>query len=572
MAASSGAVSESGAIPKWQIALAVGTPVVLGVGYYLYKSSKTEDKGKKSSEKKDLVEKTASSESAANAATPPDPVPETPLDKARASKNKGNKYFKAQKYNEAIKCYDSAIELCPPDQAQDLSTFHQNRAAAHEQLGNHAASRHDCDRALQLAPRYAKALHRRAKACEALGELSQALRDVTAVCILEGFQNQATLMMADRVLKELGKRHAKEALQNRQPVMPSKHFVQTFLSSFAEDPLSDCWRKEDTSAPTADDADLRGWARACRAIQTSSYEDVVPACSEEIESAGPRRLEATLLRGTLHQLTGQNRAARDDYTVVIEDNASSSKLRVNALIKRGSIHLQLDAPEASVADFKKAIDIDEKNSDIYHHRGQINLLMEMTDQAMADFETAVKLKPDFPIACVQKTYTDYRHACATENRAKIAKVNEEFKSLISRFPNCSECYVLYAQVMADQEKFQEADELFKQAIQVDPDRATVYVHRGLLQLQWKGDVTEATKLISRSLELDDKGEFAYETLGTIEVQRGNLRRAMELFDKAIPFAKTEAELSHLFSLRDAAQAQAEVAQQLGISVPTPPGL
>ena len=47
---------------------------------------------------------------------------------------------------------------------------------------------------------------------------------------------------------------------------------------------------------------------------------------------------------------------------------------------------------------------------------------------------------------------------------------------------------------------------------------------------------------------------------------------MELFDKAIPFAKTESELAHLFSLRDAARAQAEVAQQLGISVPTPAGM
>ena len=71
--------------------------------------------------------------------------------------------------------------------------------------GNHLEARLDCDRALALAPRYAKALHRRAKACEALGELSQSLRDVTAVCILEGFQNQTTLMMADRVLKELGR-------------------------------------------------------------------------------------------------------------------------------------------------------------------------------------------------------------------------------------------------------------------------------------------------------------------------------------------------------------------------------
>ena len=36
---------------------------------------------------------------------------------------------------------------------------------------------------------------------------------MTAVCILEGFQNQATLQMADRVLKNLGKQKAKEALK-----------------------------------------------------------------------------------------------------------------------------------------------------------------------------------------------------------------------------------------------------------------------------------------------------------------------------------------------------------------------
>ena len=37
--------------------------------------------------------------------------------------------------------------------------------------------------------------------------------DVTAVCILEGFQNQSTLQMADRVLKALGKEKAKEELK-----------------------------------------------------------------------------------------------------------------------------------------------------------------------------------------------------------------------------------------------------------------------------------------------------------------------------------------------------------------------
>ena len=43
------------------------------------------------------------------------------------------------------------------------------------------------------------------------------------------------------------------------------------------------------------------------------------------------------------------------------------------------------------------------------------------------------------------------------------------------------------------------------------------MHRGLVALQSKGDVTMAVDLITKALELDEKCEFAYETLGTIEV-------------------------------------------------------
>lgn len=56
------------------------------------------------------------------------------LDRAQAAKNKGNKYFKAGKYEQAIQCYTEAISLCPTEKNVDLSTFYQNRAAAFEQL------------------------------------------------------------------------------------------------------------------------------------------------------------------------------------------------------------------------------------------------------------------------------------------------------------------------------------------------------------------------------------------------------------------------------------------------------
>ncbi len=74
-----------------------------------------------------------------------------------------------------------------------------------------------------------------------------------------------------------------------------------------------------------------------------------------------------------------------------------------------------------------------------------------------------------------------------------------------------------SQVLSDQGKFERADDLYRRAQEVDPSNANLHVHRALIALQWKGDVTGAVDLIKEGLGLDEKCEFAYETLGTIEV-------------------------------------------------------
>ena len=55
-------------------------------------------------------------------------------------------------------------------------------------------------------------------------------------------------------------------------------------------------------------------------------------------------------------------------------------------------------------------------------------------------------------------------------------------------------------------------------MKVDPQNANLLVHRGLVALQAKGDISKAVELITRGLDIDEKCEFAYETLGTIEVR------------------------------------------------------
>jgi len=78
-------------------------------------------------------------------------------------KSKGNKLFKDGKYEDAIQCYTRAIEECPTNKTDDLSTFYQNRAASHEMLKKYKEVIVDCNKAIQLNNRYVKALVRRAK-------------------------------------------------------------------------------------------------------------------------------------------------------------------------------------------------------------------------------------------------------------------------------------------------------------------------------------------------------------------------------------------------------------------------
>merc|ERR1719383_1218979 len=231
----------------------------------------------------------------------------------------------------------------------------------------------------------------------------------------------------------------------------------------------------------------------------------------------------------------------EDLNILIDDNAVDVKVKVNALIKRASLFIQQckdpkTDPELSLADFAKAANIDPVN-------------------------------PGFPIASAQKLFTEYRAASMIGDNTKIKKVLAEFEEIVAKFPKCVETYALCAQVLNDQQEFSKADDLYKKAIEIDPNNANLLVHRGLLALQSSGNIDGVVKLMQEALSLDEKCEFAYETLGTIEVQRGNLKRAIELFDKAIPLANTELEMAHLFGLRDAAMAQITVSTKLGITLP-----
>ena len=59
--------------------------------------------------------------------------------------------------------------------------------------------------ALAIDPVYVKALCRRGMAREKMGKLPEALLDLTAACMLSGFENEMATSNTDRLIKEVGR-------------------------------------------------------------------------------------------------------------------------------------------------------------------------------------------------------------------------------------------------------------------------------------------------------------------------------------------------------------------------------
>ena len=68
------------------------------------------------------------------------------------------------------------------------------------------------------------------------------------------------------------------------------------------------------------------------------------------------------------------------------------------------------------------------------------------------------------------------------------------------------------------------------------------VNKGLALFQWKQDIEAAEKCCQEALEIDPECEAAVATLAQISLQRGEVVRAMELFQQQVELARTESDV------------------------------
>lgn len=246
--------------------------------------------------------------------------------KALALKEKGNKYFKQGKYDDAIECYTKGMDADPYNPV--LPT---NRASAYFRLKKFAVAESDCNLALALNRSYTKAYLRRGAARFALQKLEDAKKDYEKVLELEPNNFEATNELrkinqaltskenscpkeSDKMIKsaEGEKKHVEEQ-QNKQQAISEKDRGNAFFKEGKYERAIECY----TRGMAADGANaLLPANRAMAYLKIQKYEEAEKDCTQAILLDGSYS-KAFARRGTARTFLGKLNEAKQDFETVL---------------------------------------------------------------------------------------------------------------------------------------------------------------------------------------------------------------------------------------------------------------
>ncbi|CAH4032524.1 unnamed protein product [Pieris brassicae] len=124
-------------------------------------------------------------------------------EEAQYEKERGNTFVKQEKWDDAISCYNRAIELVKND-----AIYYANRGLCYLKKDSLHQAEKDCTEALKLDSTYVKALQRRATAREKLGSLRSASADLHEVLKLEP-NNVAARKQLETIKARMGTKGSK---------------------------------------------------------------------------------------------------------------------------------------------------------------------------------------------------------------------------------------------------------------------------------------------------------------------------------------------------------------------------
>uniref|UniRef100_A0A1I7Z2V3 Mitochondrial import receptor subunit TOM70 n=1 Tax=Steinernema glaseri TaxID=37863 RepID=A0A1I7Z2V3_9BILA len=503
--------SETGAWGTWPRAIGIAGVIGVGtaLGYYCYTR---------------------------NCAANPEKTKEITLS-ADDWKKQGNAWFKEKNYTKALECFQKAIEAVGED-SELKSLCYQNCAAVYDIQGDLKSCVNACTEALNINPRYVKALHRRSKCYNKLAAHRESLEDELAACAVEKKPLSAAHcheILTANAVSAVDERRAKNY---RVPISPSR--VQTWAYyTFEHDPVISLMK-----TVTLEDEN-RLFAECFEKVQNGEVNDLLDLVLPETQKEdSPFLFEALLFAARLNLYHGcleeshkfVNRCEKLWLNAGEDQKKKWVDHRIAALIMSLELSRDANVRKSLVAE---AVALDKTNRDI--HIAQALLSLESDNDFEAALTSFEKAKDDQSDGnhCVSCHILFIRGLVAFIS-SNMAGINDAVLKMESYAEQFGDAYPLVHMFLGRLYSMVDAKDQaighFNKAEKRMGSWAELALLKASMELAGQESSTEHSKaiqLLESVIRLDPNYGPTYSVLARVYMQAGEYQKAIEAFDKGL---------------------------------------
>jgi protein O-GlcNAc transferase len=454
------------------------------------------------------------------AAAPPGRAAEVADDvrgRAREARESGNAHLAQDRFGEAARCYEQAVQLDATDAAAWV-----NLGFAECSLGLRAQAREHLQKAVALQPDNHDAHYLLGSTQEQLGDMQAA-----ALSLQRTLQLQPSFELAYRdlcrVLFQAGRFDEAAATVGKglalNPGFADLHFYQGNLrmheQQFAQAAASFL------KALSIDAAQPQVHVSLGNAYDRQGQWELAAASYERALALGMRDAPTLNLLGTVHMKLGHLPDALQSYQEAIRLDPSYAQAHSNL---GNALRLQGSLP-AALQSCQRAVQLQPQLPDAHNNLGTV--LMELKDAAgaLSCFDRAIELNPEFAEAFSNRGVALtllMRPADALASHERALRIN----------PAAAEALNNQGNALLDLDRPEEALASFDEALRIHPDYPEALTHRGNA-LHRLGKLDAALESHVAALKLRPSYVDALNNRGNVLVSLRRFDEAVEQFDRAL---------------------------------------
>ena len=490
--------------------------------------------------------------------------------------NKGGSLAALGQHDEAIRCYDIALEIDP----RSYRTWN-NKGSALSALSRRAEALDCLNRALAIDPRFAMAWENKGRELHLLGRLDEALHSYEKALSLDS-QDSGAWQKKGAVLAAMGKLAdavtcCDRALAINPRSLDSLSNMGLFLVGLGKDPQA--WTCFDQIL-AIDPLFEMAWLEKGKLLARSGRHEDAMSGFDKVIAINPTNADAHANKAISFAALGR----REDALLSCDKALKVDPLRADALVAKGALLAASRRPADALACYEKALAVDVKNVIAWCGKGSSLADSGRHSEALVCFEHALAIEPKNAAALFGKaisaemqgrlneamialrrfievagpTYSD-EVAAAKKHLDKLARdetsqsdetaerLNNEGLMLrqLGRLDDAITCYDQALQIApqrADvwcnkgnafhaQERHLEALQCFDKAVGLEPRDMKLWCNRGVV-LKALGRMGEAVASYDKALQIDPRDVKTWFNKANALAAQEKYREAMVCFQKA----------------------------------------